>query len=271
MFMPENGGVSGHQKPLTPGLPGGYIIMMMKIIEMKRHIAAVALAAIVVLQTGCAARYDVIRRELNNLAGKENVNVVLVGHAFFSTRWLQETNTPYIQLLKTELSDMLDTTISVVNTSMPGDTVNNVLRRAQQDILSYRPDIVIINLGLFDSIIPAMTKDTYRVQIRDLLTLLKKNGIFVVAVSSTGYKDILQEYDSRLLKLREFNEILLWEAGNLQFPVITIGGHFRHLRNTDLEKYNSMFDDGFRLSDRGRMYIMERILGHFHKAMENND
>jgi len=233
---------------------------------MKRHIVTAVLAAVLIMAAGCAARHDIIRRKLRALEGKEEVSVVLVGHAFFASRWMEATNSDQSRFLKRELGGLLGGTISIINTSEPADTVNKVRLRVQSDILSFRPDIVILNLGLFDSMLPAMTEETYRQQLRDLFGILKKNGLFVVVVSSTGYRDILDEYDTRVLRLKAFNEILLWEAGHHEFPVITVGEDFDRLRINNLERYRAMFSDEYLLSDTGRDYVVSEIIRHFKKA-----
>ncbi len=230
-----------------------------------RFMTCLALSFFIVFSS-CMTRKRLIREKFRSLEGKEDVTVVIMGNSLYGIRWLSETNSVQGNFLKKELNDIIDSRISIINTSLPDDTVSSAKRRVQADILSYRPDIVLLMLGFMDANRAGLSKVTYREQLKELYGILKKHDVFVIVLTTTGLRDTNTAYDSRVERLAEFNEITIWEAGHHNFPVIDVATYMDRMRISANDKYRSMFGNDFILNDKGQEYIMAYVIKLIRKA-----
>lgn len=234
---------------------------------MKQHFITYFALFIFTVLLSCMTKQRLIREKFRSLNEKEHVSVVLLGNSLSGRRWLSETNSVQGNYLKEHLGELLGSSkISIINSSTPDDTFNSTKRRVQEDVLSYRPDIVILMIGLLDSYLPGLSDDTFRMQVKDLFDILHKHNTFVIVLTAVGFRDVMPGYDSRLDRLSQFNEIIIWEAGSHNFPVIDAGGYLDRLRIWNPKEYRSMFLDEFLLNEKGQEYIMEYVIKHLNKA-----
>jgi len=232
-----------------------------------RRIFTVCLTVYVVLfVAGCMTKKGLIRDHFRNLEGKEHLTVVILGNAFFEPRWQADTNSFLRDYLKREFRDLTDAEVSIINSSLPEDTFADVRRRVDMDIISYRPDLVIMMLGLFDSNRLGLSETTFREQLKELYGILAEHDIFVVVLTTIGFRDAVMLVDDRISRLREFNEMIMWEAGHQGFPVIDIGNRIDHLRETNPDEYQSLFKDQILLNEKGYEYIFSYVMKQFRDA-----
>jgi len=238
---------------------------------MRRYITACLFLSFLVLFFSSCAQRRLIRERFRNLEGKEEIVVVIIGNSFYETRWKAETDSYLRNYLKQELGRIFTGRLSIINSSRPDDTVHSLRLRVQADVLSYRPDLVFLMIGLFDSNTTAMSTTTYREQIKELFGVLKKHDVFVIVLSAVGFRDATSIYDSRMERLEEFNEVTVWEAGHHGFPVIDVAGYVERLRLTDTEEYQSLFKDNMRLNEKGQKFVIDYVVRNLNKAYGRRD
>lgn len=217
---------------------------------------------------GCAVNKRLIHDHLRNLQGKDHLSVVVIGNSFFENRWQTGHDSFLRSYIKRELTGLFDTDISVINSSRPEDTFSDVKRRIQADIVSYRPDIVFLMIGLFDSNRAGLSEETFKDQARDMFEYLAKNNIFVVVMTPVAYRDAVQLVNDKIQRLKMFNEIITFEAGHQNFPVIDVFGYVDRLRETSPNDYKALFQDQIILSDKGCEYVMSYVFKYFDSAFQ---
>jgi len=238
---------------------------------MRRYLTAYLAFSFFILSLCSCAQRRLIRDRFRNLEGKEEIVVILIGNSFYETRWKAETDSYLRNYLKRELGRIFSGRLSIINSSRPDDTVHSLRLRVQADVLSYRPDLVFLMIGLFDSNTTAMSTTTYREQIKELFGILRKHDIFVIVLSAVGFKDATSIYDSRMERLGEFNEVTAWEAGHHGFPVIDVAEYVERLRLTDTEEYQSLFKDNMRLNEKGQKFVIDYVMKNLNKAYRKRD
>ncbi|HUT63032.1 MAG TPA: SGNH/GDSL hydrolase family protein [Anaerolineae bacterium] len=218
----------------------------------------------------CTLTNKFISEKLQSLEGKEEITVVLFGTAFSDERWLAETGLTYGKYLKQELETLLESRISMINSSVPNITFSSARTRIQEDVLSFRPDIVFLKLGTVDAVLTPIDKETFRINVKELLDIFQNNKIFVIMSTATGFRDFDPVYDIRLDRLKEFNEIIIWEAGLHRFPVIDVAQYMENLRITGPDEYASMFQDEYFFNDKGQEYIASYVMNRIKKAFKKS-
>jgi hypothetical protein len=109
-----------------------------------------ALICFAVLFSCWKSDYSRISDTFSLLKGKREVTVVMVGDSIAEMTAPGAGDT-FASRLKPKLAEFLDTRISLINSSRPNQTYDQARRFYQEDILSFRPDVVFVMLGLVDS------------------------------------------------------------------------------------------------------------------------
>lgn len=200
--------------------------------------------------------------------GKKDVTVVIVGDSMSSPEY-STTGTTYATFLKPKLEKLLGARVSMINSARPGDTIDKISRRIQEDIQSYRPDVVFVMLGMDDSTLPNMYEMNYEEAVGNYFKVLDKEGLFTVVLSSTGYCDKLSENGDLSTRLGEFTEITIYRANAAHLPVIDLADHMEKLKKAKPDEYISMFQDDTRLNEKGQAYVADFIYDQVRRALED--
>jgi lysophospholipase L1-like esterase len=79
------------------------------------------------------------------------LKIVAVGSSSTTGLWVLDSEATYPQVMRRELAALQPgAQIEVVNSGRIGDTISGTLARLQTDVLAYRPDLVIWQLGTND-------------------------------------------------------------------------------------------------------------------------
>ncbi len=238
---------------------------------MRRYLSIIIVSAIVLtLFLSCSTNRQIINRKFTNLEGKESITVVVVGNAFFESKWVSETSSDFNRYLRSHLEDIFGVPVSLINASYPEDTFMTFKRRIESDVLSYRPDIVFFMLGLVDSNQTELTNIYFRDQVRMLFGDFKEHGTDVIVLTSIGNRSALSPYDPGIQRLMQFNEIILFEAGHHDFAVVDSAEHFERLRVSDPERYYTFFNNELMLNQAGKEYVFDNVFQYIRKAYKSN-
>jgi hypothetical protein len=212
--------------------------------------------------------YLKFQNKIKSLAGKKEITIVIFGNAISSAE-NSVTGSTYASLLKPKLEKLLNTRISMINSSRPEETVEKATRRIQEDIQSFRPDVVFIMFGMVDSNLPELYEQVYEDIARKFFQILQKEDVFAVVLSSTGYRDWVSKSDDMPYRLQEFNDITMFQAGIAHLPVIDLAAYMDTLRKTKPDEYRSMFQDKVLLNEKGQMYVADFLCDQIRRALES--
>jgi acyl-CoA thioesterase I len=90
-------------------------------------------------------------RTAARLKAGASLTIVAVGSSSTTGLWMLSSNAAYPGVMQRELGGLRPATrIEVVNSGRIGDTISGSIARFQTDVLAYRPDLVIWQLGTND-------------------------------------------------------------------------------------------------------------------------
>ena len=209
-----------------------------------------------------------IREIFLELKDKDEIIAVVFGDSISGGRGFSETGTSYGSFLKPMMADYFGKKISMVHTCKAGDTYKTGIRRVEEDIVSFRPDVVFIMLGLSDSITQGLFQTVFKNQVDDFLKTMQEYKIYVIVLTTTGFQEISYMEDFRYIRLKEFNDIIKYSAAYHHFPVIDVGLYMEKLWKKEPEVYKSMFTDLIHLNETGQKYVADYIMKTISDALE---
>jgi lysophospholipase L1-like esterase len=191
------------------------------------------------------------------MKAKGEATVVLIGDSLSGAEFTA-SGTSWGFFLKSRLAEMLGIRISFINSSRPDETFNRAIRHLQEDVFSFRPDAVIVMLGMNDTAEPNLDIDGFRFITERFFSMLRNEGVFAVVLTTTGYRDVFPGEESYEL-LREFNDTLSLQARLQHFPVIDLAQIMDELRSKEPERYRSLFVDTVHLNEKGQEFVAEIV------------
>jgi len=215
----------------------------------------------------CLTTNKMLRQHFHSLKSKEEIVVVIFGDTISGGGGLSTLGSSYGSLLKPMLAELFKSRVSLLNTSRPDESYRFAQRRVQEDILSFRPDIVFIMLGLIDAITPGLLQSDHKKNINDFYSILKKSGTFVIVLTTTTLRDYKAKDDQRAKRIEDFNETIRNCARYYHYPLIDVARYMQELRLTKPDEYRSLFSGSIMLNERGNKYIADYIFQRITKIL----
>ena len=220
------------------------------------------------LLLSCQRSAKLIREKFLSLKDKDEIVAVVFGDSISGGRGFSETGSSYGSFLKPMMTDYFGKKISVLHSCKAGDTYKTGIRRIEEDIVSFRPDVVFIMLGLTDSITRGLFLQVFKEQVNDFLKNMQDYEAFVIILTTTGFQEIDYMEDYRYKRLKEFNDIIKYSAAYHHFPVIDVSLCMENLWKKEPEVYKSMFTDLIHLNETGQKYVADYIMKTISDALE---
>lgn len=233
---------------------------------MKVPFKACCLICSMLVLFSCYAN-ELIREHFNTLQNRKEVTIVIFGDSISGGRGFSRTGTSYGSYMKPMFEEMLNCKVSMINSSKADDTFKTGIRRVQEDIFSFKPDVVFVMLGFVDSSTRGLIQPVFQQQVKDFFKMLQDRNIFVVALTTPGFRDIQSGSDTAYKRLKEFNEIITYSAALYHYPSIDILSHLEKLWLTDPVEYKSLFIDTIHLNEKGQKYIADYIVNRIKNAL----
>jgi len=224
----------------------------------------------IVFLISCNESEELIREKFTALKGRTEVTIVVFGDSVSGGRSYSVTGTSYGSFMKPMVEELLGSRVSMINSCEEGRTFKTAIRRVQEDILSFRPDVVFLMLGLEDSLRRGLIQPVFKDQVDDLLKMLQEHSVFVIVMTPVGFRDIKSKDDPRYQRLREFDDIIAYSAAYHHYPFIDIRVHMEDILKSDPVKYKAMFSDQIHLSENGQKMIADFIMKRVTTAMNRN-
>lgn len=225
-------------------------------------------AAMSVSFSGCDGSGERIRERFAELNIKQELTVVVLGDSVSGGRQFSITGTSYSSFLKPKLQALVDKQISMINSSEEDETFSHVIRRVQEDVLSYRPDVVFVMLGLVDATNPQKFEYVFQRQVDQFMEAMIERNLFIVVLTTTPYRDITNDTDPLYKRLVAFNDVISYSARLHSFPVIDIFKYMDRERKKDFDGYRDMFSDPLHLNEKGQQFVADCIYREIAGALE---
>lgn len=214
---------------------------------------------------------ELLREHFQSLKGRDELTFIVFGDSISGARGFSETGTSYGSFMKPMLAELLDSRISMIHACKQDDTYKTALRRIQEDILSYRPDVVFVMLGFADASTWGLIEPIFKKQVANFLEELQNRNVFVIVLTTPAFRDIESKNDAGLNRIKEFNGLITYSAALHNYPSIDVLTHLEKIWKTDKDEYRSMFSDSIHLNEKGQKYVAEYIVKRISDAMEKPD
>jgi lysophospholipase L1-like esterase len=225
---------------------------------MQYRILALAPLVLLLLCLSCMKEdYGQILKAFTSMKGKQEITVVMVGDSTSGSEG-SESGSSYGTFLKRKLATCFGTRVSLINSSRSDETFDRAKRHMAEDVLSYRPDMTLIMLGLTDSAEPGVFLQFFKDLVSGYFFEFQEAGVFAVLLTTTGFND-MKPGDGTFDRLQEFNETIKFQARLNHIPIIDVAAHMEQLRQTNPEEYRAMFGDRIHLNDRGQEYVADFV------------
>jgi len=208
-----------------------------------------------------------IQQKFESLKTYKEVTVIVFGDSISGGRGFSETGTSYASFMKPMLENMLGCRVSMINSSAADETYKTAVRRVQEDILSFRPDIVFVMLGFVDSNTPGLIEQIFTNQVDDFLKKLREQNIFTIVLTSIGARDIEYGKDYRYDRLKDFNDIITYRAALYHYPSIDVCAYMEKVLKNKPEEYRNMFSDAVHLNEKGQKFVADYIMKYITDAL----
>jgi len=218
----------------------------------------------------CVTRNAILREHLSSLRLKDEVVIVILGDSISGGGGISGTGSSYGSFLKPMLGNLFTRRISLINTSREDESYRFAHRRIQEDILSYRPDIAFVMLGIVDAFTPGLLLSTHINNVNNFYSILKDDGVFVIVLTTTWLRDVNSRNDSRYRRLNEFNDVIRDYARYYHYPVIDVARHMEKLMLSKPDEYRSLFSDAVLLNNEGKKFIADYIYQSFLNILDEN-
>ena len=218
----------------------------------------------------CRESAQLICEKFEALHRRAEVTFVVFGDSVSGGRSYSVTGTSYGSFMKPMLEELLGSRVSMINSCEEGRTFKTSIRRVQEDILSFRPDVVFLMLGLEDSLQRGLYENVFKDQVDDLLKLLQERAQFVIVLTPVGYRDIKGKDDPRYQRLKEFDDIIAYSTAYHHFPFLDVRMHMENILKSDPEEYKTMFSDPIHLSEKGQKAVADFIMERVTTALNRN-
>ncbi len=233
---------------------------------MKYRFITTALFLLAVFGSCWKSDYSRIADTISKIKDKPEITIVIVGDSVtgFETGGAGST---YASLLKPKFAELLGARVSLINSSRADLTFDQARRFYQEDILSFRPDIVFIMLGMVDAGQTQTYFSMFQESISGYFNLLKREETLVIVLTPPGYdergrKQGLQE------RLDEFCEEIVRQSRISHFPVIDVARRMNDLWTGNRERHRRLFSGPAYLSDEGHEFVADYIMTTIRRTME---
>jgi hypothetical protein len=234
---------------------------------MKYRILLLSSIILLLFSTSCRQDYDKINKVFSSVKGNNNITFVLVGDSSSGSEG-SETSSSYGTFLKQKMSSYFGTQISMVNSSRTDETFDRARRHMAEDVLTFRPDVTLIMLGLTDSCENGVYLQFFKDVVSEYFKEINATGIFSILLTATGFSD-LKPGDGAFDRLKEFNDTISFQARLNHIPVIDVARYMEEMRQNKPEEYKAMFKDRIHLNDRGLNYIADYIFETIRDTMDH--
>lgn len=166
--------------------------------------------------------------------------------------------------------------VEVRNVGIGGERTDQALRRLEKDVLSLKPDVVLIMYGHNDSHIdkgttkPRITREEYADNLKLLVEEIRKSGSIPLLMTppaySTGNKNGIGE-DPDLL-LEQYAQSVREVAAELKVPLVDHYTLWRKRRDAG-EEIRDLTTDGYHPNPAGHKFLAETIEPELRKLMKD--
>jgi isoamyl acetate esterase len=176
----------------------------------------------------------------------------------------------FVTLIKNDLAEKhKDLGIEVVGAGVSGNKVPDLQKRLEKDVLSKKPTIVVIYIGINDvwhgekDPAKGTSKENYEAGLRDVIKRCQEAGARVALCTPSVIGEKNDGSNTNDAKLDEYAEISRTVAKDLKVPVCDLRKEFQAYEkdhNPDNKDHGVLTGDRVHLNDAGNQFVADALL-----------
>jgi lysophospholipase L1-like esterase len=176
----------------------------------------------------------------------------------------------YVTLIKNDLAEKhKDLGVEVIGAGVSGNRVPDILARLEKDVLSKKPTIVVIYIGINDvwhgekDPAKGTSKNDYEAGLRDVIKRCQDAGARVVLCTPSVIGEKNDGSNLNDPKLDEYADISRAVAKDLKAPICDLRQEFKAYEkdhNPDNKEAKILTGDRVHLNDAGNKFVADAIL-----------
>jgi lysophospholipase L1-like esterase len=176
----------------------------------------------------------------------------------------------FVTLIKNALAEKhKDLDMEIVGAGVSGNKVPDIQKRLEKDVLSKKPTIVVIYIGINDvwhgekDPAKGTSKENYEAGLRDVIKRCQEAGARVVLCTPSVIGEKNDGSNTNDAKLDEYAEISRTVAKDLKVPVCDLRKEFQAYEkdhNPDNKDHGVLTGDRVHLNDAGNQFVADALL-----------
>ncbi len=176
------------------------------------------------------------------------IRIIAFGSSNTELHWHSLGHFNWFSWLTASFREWIGRHITIINQGINGETVEDLLKRIDRDVINYKPDITFITIGGNDAN-AGMPLDDYRAAIEKIID--KLNGIDCLPILQTYYCPIYEEMSETFQKFPDYMEIKRTISSERQIPLIDQYKYFSAFYKNDKNTYSELMLDGLHVNPIG--------------------
>ena len=193
---------------------------------------------------------NILKQLTNNWKKEPNKPVCIVGFGSSNTElhWHSLGHFNWFSWLTASFREWVGRQVTTINQGINGETVEDLLKRIDRDVINYKPDITFITIGGNDAI-AGIALDDYKESLEKIIDKLHK--IECLPILQTYYCPIYEQMSETLQKFPEYMEIKRTISFRRQIPLIDQYKYFSALYQNEKNTYSNLMLDGLHVNPIG--------------------
>jgi len=176
------------------------------------------------------------------------IRIIAFGSSNTELHWHSLGHFNWFSWLTASFREWIGRHITTINQGINGETVNDLLKRIDRDVINFKPNITFITIGGNDAN-SGMPLDEYRTSLEDIIDKLV--NIDCLPILQTYYCPIYEEMSDTFQNFPEFMEIKRTISAERQIPLIDQYKFFSALYKNDKNTYSELMLDGLHVNPIG--------------------
>jgi len=191
-----------------------------------------------------------LKQLTENWKNEPNKPICVVGFGSSNTElhWHSLGHFNWLSWLTASFREWIGRHVTTINQGINGETVNDLLKRIDRDVINFKPDVTIITIGGNDAN-SGMALDEYRAGLEIIIDKLEK--IDCLPILQTYYCPIYELMSKKFQKFPEYMEIKRTICSERQIPLIDQYKYFSALYQNEKNTYSELMLDGLHVNPTG--------------------
>ena len=176
------------------------------------------------------------------------IRIIAFGSSNTELHWHSLGHFNWFSWLTASFREWIGRHITTINQGINGETVNDLLKRLDRDVINFKPDVTFITIGGNDAN-SGMALDEYRAAIEKIIDKLDK--IDCLPILQTYYCPIYEKMSEIFQNFSEYMDIKRKISSERQIPLIDQYKYFFALYQNEKNIYSELMLDGLHVNPIG--------------------